>query len=195
MKRTILTLVLATVASGSMAMPALAQDGAQEKTTMSPATSTMPQVGTQAPDFSLPDANGKPVSLKDFAGSKAIVLYFYPKADTPGCTKEACGFRDALGEYKKRNITVLGVSPDPVQDIRKFADKYGLPFPLLSDADHSVSERYGVWKEKENAGKKYWGIARTTFIIQDGKIVRVMENVKPDGHDQETLAWLKEDMK
>jgi peroxiredoxin Q/BCP len=153
----------------------------------------IPVVGKPAPAFKLPASGGKTISLDDFAAKKTVVLYFYPKADTPGCTKEACGFRDALAEYDKAKIAVLGISPDPVADVQAFADKFHLNFPLLADADHAVAERYGAWVEKQNYGKTYWGVARTTFVIgKDGKILHVCEKVKPEGHDVEILAWMKE---
>jgi peroxiredoxin Q/BCP len=153
----------------------------------------IPVVGKPAPAFKLPASGGKTISLDDFAAKKTVVLYFYPKADTPGCTKEACGFRDALAEYDKAKIAVLGISPDPVADVQAFADKFHLNFPLLADADHAVAERYGAWVEKQNYGKTYWGVARTTFVIgKDGKILHVFEKVKPEGHDVEILAWMKE---
>ncbi len=153
--------------------------------------SDIPQPGAQAPAFSLPGSTGETIDLKDYAG-KNVVLYFYPKADTPGCTKEACGFRDAIASYKKLGVPVFGISPDPVEDVKKFADKFDLNFPLLADADHSVAEKYGVWGEKNMYGKKYMGVLRTTFIIgKDGKIAHVFEKVKPEGHDQEVLEWLK----
>ncbi len=154
--------------------------------------SDMPTTGTKAPNFKLPSSTGETVNLKDSAG-KNVVLYFYPKADTPGCTKEACGFRDAIAGYKKLGVPVFGISPDPVEDVTKFAEKFKLNFPLLADADHAISEKYGVWGEKSMYGKKYWGVLRTTFIIgKDGKIAHVFEKVKPEGHDQEVLNWLKE---
>src|ERR1700760_2831138 len=118
---------------------------------------SLPSVGSAAPSFNLPASNGKTIALKDFAGKKTVVLYFYPKADTPGCTKEACGFRDALAEYDKANVVVLGISPDPVEDVSKFGSKFHLNFPLLADADHSIAEAYGVWGEKAYAGKVYLG--------------------------------------
>src|SRR5690348_8340365 len=120
--------------------------------------------GSTAPAFKTKDANGEAVSLKDLRGQK-VVLYFYPKDDTPGCTKEACSFRDANREMQKRGIVVLGVSADDMKSHRKFADKYGLSFPLLSDSDTSVSQLYGVWKEKSFLGKKYLGVSRETFLI------------------------------
>ena len=119
-------------------------------------------------------------------------MYFYPRADTPGCTKEACGFRDALADYDKAKVAVLGISPDPVEDVAKFAQKFHLNFPLLADADHSIAEAYGVWVKKQNYGKEYMGVARTTFVINpSGQIQKVFEKVKPEGHDQEVLAYLK----
>jgi peroxiredoxin Q/BCP len=153
-------------------------------------------VGKRAPKFSLPSSDGQAIDLSDFKGKKTVVLYFYPRADTPGCTKEACGFRDALAEYDKANVAVLGISPDPDTAVTKFAGKFHLNFPLLADADHSMAEQYGVWQEKSMYGKKYMGVARTTFVIDtDGKVRHVFEKVKPEGHDQEVLAWLKENMK
>ncbi|HEY7118871.1 MAG TPA: thioredoxin-dependent thiol peroxidase [Tepidisphaeraceae bacterium] len=156
-----------------------------------PESQLLPAVGKPAPKFSLLASTGKTISLDDFKDKQTVVLYFYPRADTPGCTKEACGFRDALADYDKAHIAVLGISPDPVKDVEKFATKFHLNFPLLADADHAVSERYGVWVEKSMYGKKYWGAARTTFVIgKDGKILHVFEKVKPDGHDQEVLSWI-----
>jgi peroxiredoxin Q/BCP len=147
--------------------------------------------GAKAPSFKLPSSTGETVDLADYKG-KRVVLYFYPRADTPGCTKEACGFRDAIAGYKKLGVPVFGVSPDPVKDVKKFAEKFDLNFPLLADEDHAVTERYGVWQEKSMYGKKYWGAARTTFVISpDGTIEHVFEKVKPEGHDQEVLAYLK----
>lgn len=148
-------------------------------------------VGKTAPKFKLPASNGQTIDLASFAGKKRVVLYFYPKADTPGCTKEACGFRDALPEYDKQKIAVLGISPDPIEDVSKFAEKFSLNFPLLADSDHAVAEKYGVWQEKSMYGKKYMGVARTTYIIgADGRIQHVFQAVKPEGHEHEVLAWL-----
>jgi len=153
---------------------------------------SMPTIGKSAPEFTLKSSTGKEISLSEFKGKKTVVLYFYPRADTPGCTKEACGFRDALADYDQANVAVLGISPDPVDDVTKFGDKFHLNFPLLADSDHAVTERYGVWQEKSMYGKKYMGAARTTFVIgKDGKILHIFEKVKPEGHDQEVLAWLK----
>lgn len=155
--------------------------------------STMPPVGKTAPAFNLPSSTGQSISLEDYRGKQVVVLYFYPKADTPGCTKEACGFRDALAEYDRAKVAVLGISPDPVKAVTKFGSKFTLNFPLLADEDHAVAEKYGVWVEKSMYGRKYWGAARVTFVIgKDGKVLHVFENVKPAGHDQEVLAWLKE---
>ena len=154
--------------------------------------SNVPAVGQVAPTFTLSASNGQTISLADYKGKKVVVLYFYPKADTPGCTKEACGFRDALADYDKANVAVLGISPDPVKAVDKFSGKFSLNFPLLADADRAVTEKYGQWVEKSMYGKKYWGAARTTFVIgKDGRILHVFEKVKPEGHDQEVLAWLK----
>jgi peroxiredoxin Q/BCP len=155
-------------------------------------STTMPQIGQPAPTFTLHSSTGKTVDLADFKGKQTVVLYFYPRADTPGCTKEACGFRDALADYDKAKVAVLGISPDPVDDVTKFGNKFHLNFPLLADADHAVAEHYGVWQEKSMYGKKYMGAARTTFVIgKDGKIMHIFEKVKPEGHDQEVLEWLK----
>lgn len=146
--------------------------------------------GEKAPDFALNSSTGKQVRLSDLAG-KTVILYFYPKADTPGCTREACGFRDAQAEYRKRGFVVLGISPDPLAEIEKFATKYSLNFTLLADPDHATADKYGVWQKKTMAGKDYMGAARTTFVIgPDGTILHTFENVKPDGHDQEVLEWL-----
>jgi peroxiredoxin Q/BCP len=148
--------------------------------------------GVKAPPFTLPDQDGNPVSLADFAG-RTVVLYFYPKADTPGCTTQACGVRDHLPDYRQAGAVVLGVSPDPVAAIKKFHDGQGLNFTLLADADHAVTEAYGVWVEKSRAGRTYWGAARTTFIIgPDGAIAHVIENVSPKTHDEEVLKALGE---
>lgn len=160
----------------------------------------MPQpselIGKPAPAFNLPSSEGREISLSDFKGSKTVVLYFYPRADTPGCTKEACGFRDALADYDKARVAVLGISPDETKPVEKFAQKFHLNFPLLADADHSIADAYGVWQEKSMYGKKYLGVARITFVIgTDGKVKHVFEKVKPEGHDQQVLAWVKENIK
>jgi thioredoxin-dependent peroxiredoxin len=146
--------------------------------------------GETAPDFELPDQDGRPVKLSDHRG-KTVVLYFYPKADTPGCTAQACGIRDRGDEYDAAGAVVLGVSPDDPGALRRFADKYGLPFTLLADADHSVAECYGVWVEKSMYGKKYWGVQRSTFIIDpDGNVAHVLAKVSPKTHDDEVLEIL-----
>ncbi|MEM1011956.1 MAG: thioredoxin-dependent thiol peroxidase [Planctomycetota bacterium] len=153
--------------------------------------SPYPQPGKAAPKFDLPSSEGKNLKLADFKG-KTLVLYFYPKADTPGCTTEACGFRDNADAYKKAGVQVVGVSPDPVAKVEKFAKKIELNFPLLADEDHAVCEAYGVWQEKSMYGKKYMGAARTTFVINDkGKIAKVFEKVKPKGHEQEVLEAIE----
>src|SRR4051794_36854365 len=135
-------------------------------------TRTIPNVGKPAPKFSLPSSTDKTICLADFAGKKMVVLYFYPKADTPGCTKQACGFRDALAEYDKANIAVLGISPDATKAVTKFSGKFHLNFPLLADADHAVAEQYGVWGEKKFMGRAYMGAARTTFVIDQDGVIR-----------------------
>src|SRR3972149_5257799 len=143
-----------------------------------------------APDFALQDAPGRTVRLRDFRG-KRIVLYFYPKDDTPGCTTEACGFRDDYAAYAERDAVITGVSPDGPAAHAKFAQKYDLPFILLADPDHAVAEAYGVWKEKQQFGRPYWGIERTTFVIDPrGRIDRIFRRVRPDGHSREVLEAL-----
>jgi thioredoxin-dependent peroxiredoxin len=150
------------------------------------------EVGDTAPDFTTPDQNGDPVTLSKLKG-KPVVLYFYPKADTPGCTTQACGVRDHKADYSDAGATVLGVSPDPVKKIGKFVDKFDLGFPLLSDEDHSVAEAYGVWVEKSMYGRTYMGNERTTFVIgPDGVITHVFRKVKPAEHDEKILAALTE---
>ncbi|HEX8522570.1 MAG TPA: thioredoxin-dependent thiol peroxidase [Tepidisphaeraceae bacterium] len=155
------------------------------------------QPGDKAPAFTLPSSTGEVINLADHLHKKSpVVLYFYPRADTPGCTKEACGFRDAIASYKKLNVPVFGISPDPVKDVTKFAEKFNLNFPLLADEDHAVCEQYGAWQEKSMYGKKYFGAARMTFIIApDGKIQHVFPKVKPEGHDQEVLRYLQGETK
>lgn len=146
------------------------------------------QPGDAAPDFTLPRSGGGTLSLHDLRGRR-VVLYFYPKDDTSGCTKEACEFRDTSEQIDAADAVVLGISPDGVASHDRFRQKYGLPFALLADEDHAVADRYGVWQEKSMYGKKYWGIARTTFLIDgDGKIERIWERVKPAGHAADVLA-------
>jgi len=143
--------------------------------------------GTTAPDFTLKDANGEAVRLKDLRGQK-VVLYFYPKDDTPGCTKEACSFRDAFADYKKRNIKVLGVSLDSEASHKKFATKYKLPFTLLADPDHAIADAYGVYGQKKFMGRTYMGVKRMTFLIDEkGKVKKVFEKVKPEEHARDVL--------
>jgi peroxiredoxin Q/BCP len=146
--------------------------------------------GAKAPAFSLPSDDGGTVALKDLKGKK-VVLYFYPKDDTSGCTTEACEFRDSWAAVKRKGAVVLGVSPDGVKSHGKFKEKYDLPFPLLADEDHAVAEAYGVWGEKSMYGRKYFGILRTTFVIDEaGRVAKVFEKVKPKGHAAEVLAAL-----
>jgi thioredoxin-dependent peroxiredoxin len=146
--------------------------------------------GDTAPDFTLPDQEGNPVSLSDLRG-KTVVLYFYPKADTPGCTTQACGVRDHRPDYESANAVVLGVSPDPVKKVAKFDQKYSLGFPLLADEDHAVAESYGVWVQKSMYGRTYMGNERSTFVIgPDGVIKDVLRKVKPGEHDALVLGAL-----
>ena len=146
--------------------------------------------GKPAPDFTLPSDSGEEVTLSSLRGAP-VVLYFYPKDDTPGCTAQACGIRDSWGEFGERGAVVLGVSPDGETSHVKFKRKYGLPFTLLADEDHTVSEAYGVWVEKSMAGRTYMGVERSTFVIDaDGDVARVMRRVKPDTHADDVLAAL-----
>ena len=148
--------------------------------------------GEQAPDFTLPDQDGNNVTLSDLRG-RPVVLYFYPKADTPGCTTQACGIRDHRGDYEQAGAKVLGVSPDTVTAIRKFAEKYTLDFELLADEDHAVAELYGVWGEKKIYGKTYMGVQRATFVIDpEGKVAKVFPKVSPKTHDEVVLEALRE---
>ncbi len=148
--------------------------------------------GDDAPDFELPDQDGNPVKLSELRG-QPVVVYFYPKADTPGCTTQACGVRDRRADYAKAGARVLGVSPDPVKKVKRFHDKQSLDFTLLADEDHAVAESYGVWAEKSMYGRTYWGNERTTFIIgPDGKVAEVLRKVKPAEHDALVLAALGE---
>ncbi len=152
----------------------------------------MIEEGKKAPDFTLPDQDGKEVRLGDLAG-KPVVLYFYPRADTPGCTTQACGVRDHREGYSDAGAMVLGVSPDPVAKVKKFHDKFDLGFTLLADEDHAVCEKYGTWAEKSMYGKKYWGALRASFIIgPDGKVAKVFPKVSPKTHDEQVLAFLAE---
>ena len=151
---------------------------------------TLIEAGTPAPDFTLPDQDGNDVQLSQLRGRR-IVLYFYPKADTPGCTTQACGIRDRSGEYEEAGATVVGVSPDPVAKVKRFHDKQSLNFTLLADAEHAVSELYGTWGEKSMYGKTYMGTARATFILDEGGVVRhVIPKASPKTHDDEVLKVL-----
>jgi peroxiredoxin Q/BCP len=147
--------------------------------------------GQKAPAFTLKDQHGKPHKLSDYAG-RPVILYFYPKDDTPGCTKESCAFQDNLPKFKPSKAAVLGVSILDEASKARFAEKYSLTFPLLADPDHQVAEKYGVWQEKTNYGKSYMGIARTTYLIgPDGKVIERWDRVKVDGHAEAVLAAVK----
>ncbi|MCF8060122.1 MAG: thioredoxin-dependent thiol peroxidase [Bacteriovoracaceae bacterium] len=154
-----------------------------------------PKVGSVAPAFTLVNQSGEKVSLKDFKGEKNVVLYFYPKAMTPGCTVQACGIRDTKKKFASAKTVVLGVSPDAPERLVKFIDKEGLNFDLLSDPDHKIADKYGSWGPKQFMGKKYDGILRTTFIIgKDGKLKHVMDKVKTKSHHDDVLNWIKENL-
>jgi peroxiredoxin Q/BCP len=172
-----------SAARGSISRPAEASAG------RSPAVAKL-RVGDLAPDFNLPDDRGRNVRLSELRG-RPVVLYFYPKDDTPGCTTEACGFRDQFAEYVDNAIVVLGISPDAVASHAGFRDKFSLPFPLLADEGHAVASAYGVWGPKTMMGREYEGVLRTTFLIgPDGRLMRIYENVKPQGHSGQVLADL-----
>ena len=153
-------------------------------------------VGAKAPAFTLPSSDGADVSLNDLlANAPAAVVFFYPRADTETCTKEACGFRDASAEYANLKVPVVGVSPDPVKAVTRFAKKHSIRLPLLADEDHRVAEAYGVWQEKSMYGRTYMGVVRTTFVIRkQGIVLHVFENVKAVGHDAQVLSWLHENL-
>lgn len=152
----------------------------------------MPAEGSTAPDFTLPDQDGSDFSLREARG-EWLVLYFYPRADTPGCTTQACSVRDHAGDYEAAGARVVGVSPDDVAAVKKFADKHELDFTLLADADHAVAEEYGTWTEKSMYGNSYWGVQRATFLIDpDGQVARVFPKVQPKKHDGLVLAALAE---
>ena len=151
----------------------------------------MIEQGQRAPDFELPDQDGRTVKLSDFRG-QPVVVYFYPKADTPGCTTQACGVRDHRADYVKLAATVLGISRDPVEKVKKFHEKYDLNFPLLADEDHAVAESYGVWVTKKLYGREYLGNERTTFVIDPGgTVAEVLRKVKPAEHDELVLEALE----
>jgi peroxiredoxin Q/BCP len=152
----------------------------------------MAREGAAAPAFTTTDTNGNKVSLKNLRGQK-VVLYFYPKDDTPGCTKEACSFRDEFSQFKKRGIEVFGISPDNEASHKKFTAKYKLPFTLLTDADHAIADAYGTYGEKKFMGRTYMGVKRTTFLIDEkGKIKKIFEKVKPEEHAREVLDAFKD---
>ena len=152
-----------------------------------------PKLGNLAPTFRLPNQRGEPVALKDFRDRHPVVLYFYPKAMTPGCTVQACGIRDRRAAFAELGVVVLGISPDPVSRLAKFAERDALDFDLLSDADHAVAERYGVWGLKKFMGREFMGIRRTTFIIgRDGRLRHVMDKIKTASHQDDVLAWLRQ---
>ncbi len=154
-----------------------------------------PSVGKAAPAFTLVNQEGEKVSLKDFKGEKNVVLYFYPKAMTPGCTVQACGIRDTKRKFSANKTVVLGVSPDEPKRLVKFIEKEGLNFDLLSDPDHKIADKYGVWGPKKFMGKEYDGILRTTFIIgKDGKLKHVFDKVKTKTHHDDVLNWIKENL-
>ena len=158
------------------------------------AVSLLPVIGKPAPDFTLPSTTGETISLKQFKGKKTVVLYFYPKDETPGCTREACAFRDAYGDLDRQGVVLLGVSTDNMDSHLAFRDRHKLPFPLLSDEDASVAKLYGVYKQKNLYGKKYMGIERTTFVIdKTGRIAQIWPKVKVDGHIQDVLEFVAED--
>jgi peroxiredoxin Q/BCP len=156
---------------------------------------TFAKVGTTAPQFTLLDQRGKEVSLADFNGKQNVVLYFYPKAMTPGCTVQACGIRDTYAEFKSIDTVVLGVSPDSVDRLVKFEDKQELNFTLLSDEDHAVTEQYGAWGLKKFMGREFMGVLRSTFVIdKQGTIAMVMDKVKTKTHHEEVLDWIKSNL-
>jgi peroxiredoxin Q/BCP len=158
------------------------------------ATSPLPIVGKPAPDFTLPSTTGEPISIKQFKNKKTVVLYFYPKDETTGCTREACAFRDMNDEIEKQNVVILGVSTDSIEKHNGFREKHKLPFALLADEDAAVSKQYGVYKQKNLYGKKYMGIERTTFIIdRTGRIAQIYPKVKVDGHAQDVFEFVRED--
>jgi peroxiredoxin Q/BCP len=153
---------------------------------------TLPEIGKPAPDFKLASTDDKDVSLADFKGKQAVVLYFYPRDDTPGCTAEACSFRDLRTMFEENGAEILGVSTDTVSKHKKFQAKYHLTFPLLADTDHAVADQYGVWQQRKFMGREYMGIARTTFVVdKQGTITAVFPNVKVEGHADKVLAALK----
>jgi peroxiredoxin Q/BCP len=158
------------------------------------ASNVLPVIGRPAPDFHLPSTTGEDISLRQFKGKKTVVLYFYPKDETPGCTREACDFRDHTAEFEAAGVVVLGVSTDSLESHHHFKDKQKLPFPLLSDEDAAVAKLYGVYKQKNLYGKKHLGIERTTFVIdRTGRVAQIWPKVKVDGHIQDVLEFVAGD--
>lgn len=152
----------------------------------------LPEIGKMAPAFTLPNQRNEKIKLSSFKGKKNVVLYFYPKAMTPGCTVQACGIRDSQAQFKKLDTVVFGISPDPVARLVKFEEKQGLNFDLLADEDHSIAEKYGVWGPKKFMGREFLGIRRTTFIIgKDGKLKHIIDKVKTKTHHQDVADWIK----
>jgi len=152
-----------------------------------------PKIGNLAPVFTLNNQNGEKVALKDFRGSKNVVLYFYPKALTPGCTTQACGIRDSADAFTQRDTVVFGLSPDPESKLQKFIEKHELNFDLLADEDHKVADKYGCWGLKKFMGREYMGLIRTTFIIdKNGRLQHIIEKVKTKSHHDDVLAWIDE---
>jgi peroxiredoxin Q/BCP len=157
-------------------------------------TALLPVIGKPAPDFSLPSTTGENISLRQYKGKKTVVLYFYPKDETSGCTREACDFRDHSAEFDRQNVVVLGISNDSLDSHRQFREKHQLPFTLLSDEDATVSKMFGVYKQRNLYGKKYMGIERTTFVIdRTGRIAQIYSKVKVDGHIKDVLEFVGED--
>lgn len=153
------------------------------------------ETGKAAPDFQLKASNGEEVSLSDYKGKKNVILYFYPKDNTPGCTTEACDFRDNHATFQDLDTVILGVSPDPIKSHEKFIDKYDLPFLLLADEEHEVAEKYGAWKLKKNFGKEYMGIERSTFVIdKEGNLAKEWRKVSVKGHVEEAAGYIKENL-
>lgn len=156
---------------------------------------THPRTGNLAPVFTLLDQHGNKVALKDFRGKSRVLLYFYPKAMTPGCTVQACGLRDSQAELEALNTVVLAVSPDPVERLARFAEKQSLNFTLLSDEDHSVAEKYGAWGLKKFMGREFMGVLRSTFIIdEEGRLRHIMDKVKTKTHHEDALNWIRENL-